>query len=160
MHSIRGACRCSVWVRLKTLYLQFMHVTFHSHNSTNLLPPSPTFVISSTLLRLNFKGPCNYLEGLLFRISAPSLEWIGIRFLETFEQRFDVSELSKFLCRMESQWPTKVAEVKYRNFGIYLFHTQPESVTVQQPKRTEWLCLELPDQTYQSRWEYHMSQIC
>lgn len=79
-------------------------------------------------------------------------------FLETFEQRFDVSELSKFLCRMESQWPTKVAEVKYRNFGIYLFHTQ--SVTAQQPKRTEWLCLELPDQTYQPRWEYRMSQIC
>jgi hypothetical protein len=37
-------------------------------------------MVSSTLLRLTFEGPCNYLEDLLSRISAPSLEWIGLRF--------------------------------------------------------------------------------
>jgi hypothetical protein len=149
----------SALVRLKTLYLQFMRMTFRSHHSRNLLPPSPTCVVSSTLLRLTFKGLCNYLEDLLSRINPPSLEWLGIRFLETPEDSLDVSELSKFLCRMESQWPTKVAEVNHHNFGIYPFHTI-QSVAIQQPKRTQWLCLELPDQLYQWQWVSHMSLIC
>jgi hypothetical protein len=46
----------SALVRLKTLYLQFIHVT---SRSSNLLPPSPTSMVSSTLLQLTFKGPRN-----------------------------------------------------------------------------------------------------
>ena len=55
------------------------------------------------LFHLTFYGSCKYLEELLSRISTPFLEFTHMRFLRKPEPRFDVSQVSPFFCRMESQ---------------------------------------------------------
>ncbi len=146
----------STTARLKTLYLDFSHGISHS-NPRNIPPTSSGFIVSSTLLHLTYFGPCNYLEDLLSRISTPSLERTRITFFKQPEPSFDLSQLSQFLGRVESQSLPDCAEVRNCVFGVCLSFTRSVALPGGQPK-TECLWLEPP---YQSRLELSvMTQVC
>lgn len=132
----------STLVQLKTFNLQFIYpASFHS---SNLSPPLSGYTHCSTLLRLSFSGPCDYLEDLLSRIRAPSLESMHITLLDPTVLSLHVFEFFRFLCRIESQRLPDVAEVGYYDLGIYLGHIQSKLLPGGQPRRSEWLRLEFP----------------
>ncbi|KAH9178514.1 hypothetical protein EDB89DRAFT_2239155 [Lactarius sanguifluus] len=146
----------SAMTRLKTLYLQFLYPTPHSIPVN--IPPSGR-IVSSTLLRLDFYGPCNYFEDLLSRITTPSLECMRIKFdSELPETRIDISQLSQFLYRVESQRLPDGAKVSDGISGPYLSFTRSVALPGGRLKTSEclrfghhaWLRLKLP----------LMTQIC
>ncbi|KAH9013085.1 hypothetical protein EDB85DRAFT_1908402 [Lactarius pseudohatsudake] len=144
---------------LKTLYLQFLHPTPHSIPVNIRVPPSSGHIVSSTLLRLDFHGPCNYLEDLLSRITTPSLECTRIKFdSELPETPIDISQLSQFLYRVESQRLPDGAKVSDGTSDPYLSFTRSVALPGGRFKTLEclrfghyaWPRLELP----------MMTQIC
>ncbi|KAN0134382.1 hypothetical protein V8E53_007880 [Lactarius tabidus] len=141
----------STLVQLKSLCLQFLchAASSHSSNPRNMSPPLSGYTYCSNLLSVYFDVPCNYLEDLLSRISAPSLESI-----------LDVSEFSRFLSRIKSQRLPDVAEVTCHDLGINLVHTQSPLLPGGQPKtrRSEWLRLEFPHTLYHGLSP--LNQIC
>ncbi|KAH8987374.1 hypothetical protein EDB86DRAFT_3082287 [Lactarius hatsudake] len=152
----------SAMTRLKTLYLRFLRGTFHS-NPMNISPLSSRRIVSSALLRLTFDGPCNYLEHVLSRITAPSLECTRLQFFAppTSEPHFNISQLSQFLSLVESQNLPDGVEMRYRTLSFY--HSSPESVALPggQPKGSEWLRFELPHYWQQASLELPlMTQFC
>jgi hypothetical protein len=152
----------STLVQLKTLYLQFSYQTSsYSGNPRNMSPPLSGYTHCSTLLSVYLDVPsCNYLEDLVSRISAPSLESIHIKLFESTvtESSLDVSEFSRFLCRIQSQRLPDEAEVTSHNLGINLVHTQSLLLPGGQPKRSEWLRLEFPRSWYNGLSP--LTQIC
>jgi hypothetical protein len=146
----------STMVQLKSLYLQFLYASSHSSNPGNISPPLSGYTHCSTLLCLYFDGPCNYLEDLLSRISARSLESMDVRLFDPTES--DFSEFSQFLCRIESQRLPDIVEVEYYDHGIYLVHIQSLPLPRDQPKRSEWLRLEFPHTSYHG--VSPITQIC
>ena len=90
--------------RLKMLTLHFAPPTSRLNPGStpwNTPPPSSGRIILPALIQLIFNGPCNYLEDLLSRISAPSLKHAKIDFFD--QPSFDISQLFQFLGRVESQ---------------------------------------------------------
>ncbi|KAH9178517.1 hypothetical protein EDB89DRAFT_952713 [Lactarius sanguifluus] len=152
----------SAMTRLKTLYLQFLHGTSHS-NPMNISPLSSERIASSALLRLTFGGPCNYLEDLLSRITAPYLECTRLQFFAppASDPRLDISQLSQFLSLVESQNSPDSVEMRYRTLSFY--HSHPGSVAPPggQPKGSEWLRIELPYHWQEASLELPlMTQFC
>ncbi|KAI9455925.1 hypothetical protein BJY52DRAFT_1278184, partial [Lactarius psammicola] len=145
----------SATARLKTLCLHFDPATSHSI-PRNTLPPSSERVIVSTLIQLTFDGPCNYLEDLLSRISAPSLKHAKI---ELFDQpSFDISQLSQFLGRVKSQRPSDGAQAILYLPGTFLYRTWSGALPGSPPDTSEWLSLKL---AFQSRLElFQLNHIC
>ncbi|KAH9170523.1 hypothetical protein EDB89DRAFT_1271338 [Lactarius sanguifluus] len=102
--------------RLESLHLNFNPAKSHS-NPRNAPPPSRPIVFS-TLNHFSFDGTCNYLEDFLSRISAPSLEYARITYLDP--PGSDVLQLSRFLGRMEPQWLPHLVEVLFSKNGTCL----------------------------------------
>ncbi|KAH8992404.1 hypothetical protein EDB92DRAFT_1815921 [Lactarius akahatsu] len=133
----------SAMTRLKTLFLQFLHETSHS-NPINISPLSSGRIASSALLRLSFEGPCNYLEDLLSRITAPSLECTRLQIFRPSEPRLDISQLSQFLCLVGSQTLPDGVDMGHRTLSFYHSHSESVALPGGQPKGSEWLRFELP----------------
>ncbi|KAH9170521.1 hypothetical protein EDB89DRAFT_2187603 [Lactarius sanguifluus] len=106
----------SATTRLESLHLVFNPANYHS-NPRNAPPPSRPIVFSA-LKSFSFDGTCNYLEDLLSRISAPSLEYARITYLDP--PGSDALQLSRFLGRMEPQWLPHLVEVLFSDTGTYL----------------------------------------
>src|ERR1700730_14600435 len=62
-------------------------------------PPTLAHIILPSLSRLNFRGVTEYLDDLVAQIDVPFLEDAYITFFN--QVVFDISHLSKFLCRAE-----------------------------------------------------------
>ena len=85
--------------RLQSLSLHFL--SSPRRNYVGFPPPSGERVNFPSLIRLDFRGITEYLEGLLARIDAPHLREIEITFLRVHELTFDVSALREFIDRIE-----------------------------------------------------------
>ena len=145
--------------RLKTLSLKITPATTHP-NPRNAPPSSSGHLILSALINLDLEGPCHYLEDLLSRISAPSLERATIQFVVD-QPSFDISRLAQFLCRVESQRSPDAAQVilNLPDTFVYLSPSGAEALSASLPNTSsEWLSLDL---TFQAPFElFQMNQIC
>jgi len=101
----------STLTRLETLYLGF-----HSHRSrperATRRPPPPTRTLLRALTNFQFKGVSEYLEDVAVRIEAPLLHVVQITFFN--QLIFDVSQLSKFICRTEKLRALNQANLCFR----------------------------------------------
>ena len=145
--------------RLKTLSLKITPAT--THPSPRTTPPSsPGHIILPALINLTLEGPCDYLEDFLSRISAPALERAKIQFVVD-RPSFDVSRLSQFLSRVESQRSPDAAQVilSLPDTFVYLSPSGAEAQSASLPNTSsEWLSLDL---TFQAPFElFQMNQIC
>jgi hypothetical protein len=141
--------------RLKTFTLHFAPQTFHL-NPGNTPPPSSGRIILSALIQLTFNGPCNYLEDLLSRTGAPSLKHAEIEFFE--QPSFDISQLSQFLGRVESQRLPNGAQAILYLPDAFVYHSRSGAQSGHLPDTSERFSLGL---TCQSRFElFQINQIC
>ncbi|KAH8992402.1 hypothetical protein EDB92DRAFT_1945199 [Lactarius akahatsu] len=122
----------------------------------NTPPPLSEQITISTLIQLTFDGPCNYLNDLLSRISAPSLKHAKI---DLFDQpHFDISQLSQFLGRVESQRLPNVAQAILYLPGAFRYCTQSVAPAGSPPNTSECFNLNF---AFPSRFElFQLNQIC
>ena len=142
----------SAMPRLKTLHLLFSSATSRII-PRNTPPPSSGRIIFSTLICLNFSGSSNYLEDLLSRTTAPSLKQASIEFLN--QARYNFSQLSQFLGRVESQRPHNGVQGILCISGGFVYRTGERQGSP--PDMLESLSLNL---TLKVSMLYQMSLIC
>ncbi|KAN0134394.1 hypothetical protein V8E53_007892 [Lactarius tabidus] len=144
--------------RLKTLFLTFACGASHP-NPRNTPPPSSGRIILSALIDMTFDGPCHYLEDLLSRISAPSLKRAKVQFVDQLS--VDISQLSQFLGRVESQrLPDTAQAVLYLPDTLIYFPGSGVGALSANPPNTssEWLSLSV---SVQARFNlFQLNQIC
>jgi hypothetical protein len=121
--------------QLKTLRLAFASAAFHLGS----LPPSSGQVVLSTLTNFTFRGSCDYLEDLLSRISAPSLERARMGLFH--QPNFNVLQLAHFLDRTEPQRLPDGAKLLLHKDGISLALTRPRVLLGDPPHTPEWIRL-------------------
>jgi hypothetical protein len=134
----------STMSRLKNFYLHFLNET-----SRNVSPPFSGRIDSSllsSLIRLTFHGPRNYLEDFLRRIDTPYLEFTHVTFFKSSSRSFDVSQLSQFLGRLKSRSLPDWAGVRQSSAvsSIYFSLTRTVALPGGRLKVSEWLRVELP----------------
>ncbi len=97
--SPKGMVTClSALTRLESLILRFQSPRSRPDRASRLSPPL-TRTILPALTYLRFKGVTEYLEELVTQIDAPLLKHISIVFCN--QLIFNISQLTKFLCRTE-----------------------------------------------------------
>ncbi|KAH9983805.1 hypothetical protein BJV74DRAFT_988876 [Russula compacta] len=111
---------------LRTLSIEFHSPTSHRDKGRRPRPPLDRIILSK-LTCFNFRGVSEYLEDLVLRIDAPSLNRVNITFFN--QLIFHVPNLSQFICRMEILKSAKVAEME-SSFGSGV------SITLDQPVAT------------------------
>ncbi|KAH9011910.1 hypothetical protein EDB85DRAFT_2224700 [Lactarius pseudohatsudake] len=116
-------------------------------------PPSEERITLPVLVRLDFQGIAEYLEGLVARIDAPRLRDIeGTLFnLFIFDPSKLASKLSEFIDRIETQKSPLRADILSSKRAISISITQPEAHT---RLKLEVSCKPL------TRQLSHMAQIC
>jgi hypothetical protein len=81
---------------LKTLVIEFKP-PLSFLNQGNRHPPLPTLTVLPALTRFVFNGHNEYLEDLVARIDAPSLDSICITFAK--QRGFEIAQLAQFMRR-------------------------------------------------------------
>ena len=112
----RAMATClSLLINLAIFCLEFRLPTPRPDNERgHPLPPNWNRATLPTLTHFNFRGTSDYLEGLLARIDAPSLDHVDITFFN--QLIFQVPHLSHFIGRMEMLKSARVAELE-SSFG-------------------------------------------
>ena len=114
----RAMATClSMLTNLAIFCLEFRFPTRHpdyEREDSDPLPLNRNRAILQTLTHFNFRGPSDYLEDLLARVDAPSLDHVDITFFN--QLIFRVPHLSHFIGRMEMLKSAKVAEME-SSFG-------------------------------------------
>jgi len=86
--------------KLKFLEISFLHPTSDlGQESPRPRPHSPTRVVLPALSEFQFRGDNAYLEDLIARIDAPSIEQFGITFSD--QRAFELPQLAEFIGRTE-----------------------------------------------------------
>ena len=130
---------------------QLQSLSLHFPSTSNHIAPLPSGerIILPSLTRLNFRGVNAYLEGLVARIDTPGLRDIEAAF---FNKRiFDVSKLSEFIDRIETQKSHRRADILSSESAISISLTQPGALAC---LRMQVYCEPLSGQVYS------MAQIC
>jgi hypothetical protein len=105
----------STLTNLETLCLEFRFPTPRPNNERGYpFPLNQDCATLRTLTHFNFRGTSDYLEDLLARIDAPSLDHVDITFFN--QLIFQVPHLSNFIGRIEMLKSAKVAEME-SSFG-------------------------------------------
>ena len=94
--------------RLKTLHIKFQSPS--SHPDQIHLPPETRAVLPA-LTSFEFRGFCEYLEGLVSRIDSPQLDRINISIMRPQLADFRVAQLVEFVNRSYSLQPTLFSRV-------------------------------------------------
>lgn len=108
--------------QLRSLLLHF-HSFSSRRNRIGIPPPSGERVDLPALTRLKFRGPSKYLDSVVARIDAPRLGDIEIRFFN--QLTFDVSQLGRFVDRIEIQKSYHRADVLTSKRVVSISFTQP-----------------------------------
>jgi hypothetical protein len=86
-------------------------------------PPPPTYAILPSLTRLLFKGASEYLEDLVARIDAPSLDSIWITFFNGLI--FDLPRLAQFTRRTTRFQALNEVRVDFDNYAVQVGYFPP-----------------------------------
>ncbi|KAH9081474.1 hypothetical protein EDB83DRAFT_549115 [Lactarius deliciosus] len=105
--------------QLRSLSLHFLF----SANRFAVSRPSGKRVVLPALTRLSFRGDTEYLECFVATVHAPRLRDIKITFLN--QHPFNVSELSRFLNRIEMQRSYRRADILSSKRAVSICFTQP-----------------------------------
>jgi hypothetical protein len=131
--------------------LQSLSLHFLSTANDTTVPTQSTFrkrVILPTLTRLSFRGITKYLERLLARIDAPRLGDIEITLFD--EPTIGVSNLRKFIDRVEMQKSHRQADIMFSEHSVSISLTQPAPTCL----KLQVLC------ESESRQLFHIARIC
>jgi hypothetical protein len=116
----------AVMPQLRSLSLHFASLPSRRDN-VGVPPKSGAPSVLPTISRLKFRGTSRYLDGLLARIDAPSLQDIEIFFFN--QLTFDVSQLGKFIDRTEIQKSHRRADILITERSTCISFNQPGSPT-------------------------------
>ncbi|KAH9000284.1 hypothetical protein EDB92DRAFT_484548 [Lactarius akahatsu] len=110
--------------RLQSLSLHFLSPASRPIHID--LSPSPgERVVLPALTHLKFRGTSEYLNSFVTSIDAPSLVDIEVRFFNQLV--FHLSQLRRFIDRIEIQKLHRRAEIKFSGHAVSITFTQPES---------------------------------
>ncbi|KAH9059961.1 hypothetical protein EDB87DRAFT_680662 [Lactarius vividus] len=133
---------------LRTLSLHFLSLPAR-RNYLGLPLPSGERVVLPTLMTLKYRGTSKYLDSLVARIDAPSLEDIDITFFS--QPTMDASQLGRFIERTELQTSFSQADVQTSEHAISISFTSSGNST---PLRLQISCKQLD-------WQLSsMAQVC
>ncbi len=105
---------------------QLQSLSFHFLSPADYIgvhPPSGKRVILPSLTCLKYRGTSEYLDNLVARLDAPRLGDIEITFFNEFV--FDVSNLSEFINRVETQKSHRQADILFSESSVSISVTQP-----------------------------------
>jgi hypothetical protein len=92
-------------------------------------PPSFTRIVLPALTSLKFYGASEFLEGLASRLDAPSLDKMEIRFPQSNEPVSTISELPRFISRIETFETFDQADMHIHYEDVqFIFSLQTSSV--------------------------------
>jgi len=112
--------------RLKSLTIDFMD---SPSLAAGQYPPSLTRIVLPALTSLNVYSTKEFLEGLVSRLEVPSLQWMLIEFLRCNEPVSNISELPRFISRIE-KFETFDQASMYINYGKIQFDFSSQTSSV------------------------------
>ncbi|KAH9043488.1 hypothetical protein EDB83DRAFT_2407261 [Lactarius deliciosus] len=108
--------------QLRSLSLHFLSLPSR-RNDIDIPPPSRDRVVLPVLECFKYRGTNKYLDSLVARIDAPCLEDIDITFFN--QPTFNVSQLGRFIDRIEIQKLHGYAGILISNHAISICFTRP-----------------------------------
>jgi hypothetical protein len=115
-------------------HLKSLKINFNNLDSPSLAaeqyPPSPTHIVLPALTLLHLHCTSEFLEGFVSRLDAPSLKEMDIMFSGYDEPVSNISELPRFISRIETFETFDKADIHNRDFGNieFIFSKQASSV--------------------------------
>lgn len=107
--------------------LESLTIEFHSPRSRpdreSRRPPPPSRIGLPSLTCFQFKGVCEYLEDLVARIDAPSLEFVLITFFH--QLAFNIPQLAQFMRRTPNFQELNEAHVDFEDFFVQVGYISP-----------------------------------
>ncbi|KAH9009734.1 hypothetical protein EDB84DRAFT_1163913 [Lactarius hengduanensis] len=108
--------------QLRSLSLHFLSLPSH-RDYIGIPPPPGERIVLPVLECFKYRGTNKYLDNLVARIDAPCLEDIDITFFN--QPTFNVSQLGRFLDRIEMQKLHGHASILISNYAISICFTRP-----------------------------------
>ena len=102
----------SASTQLQCLKLHFMFSVSHPGQSdARQLSTSSSYISLSSLTEFQFKGASEYLEDLVARVDAPSLQNLSVTFFD--QPVFEIPQLSRFIGRTERLTSPRKASIQF-----------------------------------------------